>query len=552
MLPLITGMLLMAAPEPKLDVLLSPGQAIVLAATDIQSLTPQQRLTTRYLFDSKGGKEWVQSMTGTLNRISRNYDPCRPVPLANNRLLRVDLLSLISETKDLQAIIDTWDELRFEPMVNLLLTPELVPNIMAQPSRPQAILRVDGKFTTLPFEKLDLTADVLRFSKVPIELQIALNTTAPIVSGSYFENRVLSTIKDKGAFLFIWGGLYYEFNGIKRSKVKGVTDEDLFFSEILGVGGQGVKAQDIYDRLRSEQRVAMFRSDVTGKPRQIDFLPALNRRIGDGINGVSVTHDVADQDIQTIHHALLSLRKQVFKDKAREIIWIKSNGFNGYLLIKAEDGSIQDEVPFDIANDTMIPGANTKRLQAGVSCMRCHETIAGHSGWIPVRNDVQTLLKEGLDVFGDVSQPNKSVFDTLRELGSQYKGNPVKFFQGARNNFQSSLLEATGPWKGTPTDIVTVAAKYTINSYNDYAFESITPSKALKELGFESIPDEKAQDFLKVLLKPDKNSVVLGILPEDVRIFALTHGIPIYRKDFAMILSFAQFRAEQELLKGVK
>ena len=526
--------------------LLSPTQAISLVKVDLATLTPAQRLTTRYLYDTRGGIEWVKNETANLNRISRNTDTIRPIPLANNRLLRVDLTQLCFDLTQLQEYIDTWEELRFDPTMNLILTSDVFNVILGLPvdKQPLVIGRLGpGKYGKWKFNECDQNVDVIRITILPLDTVITTLSCAFLVEGHYFDSRALSSIKDKGAFAQIWGGLSYEFNGIKRSKDQKVqTDEDLFF-QALGIGNKQQKAQEIFDNLHSEQRIALFRSGVTDKSRQIDFLPILNRRIGDGVSGVSVTHDVRDQDIQTMHHALMSLRKKIFRDFAREVIFIKANGFNGYCLFNAQ-GVLQDEVPFDVANDSSIPHPHTQRLQSSISCIRCHES-AGHSGWIPAQNDVMTLLENGADVFGDVSEQNKAIFETLNDLKSQYRGKPDKFFTAARNGFQEAMVSSTGLWKGNPINAVTEAGKYLESSYNNYNFARVTPSIALQELGFEAVPDKEAIKFLKVLLKPDQNSRVFGIVPEDVRIFALTHDIPIYRKDFAMIFQFAQYRVEQ-------
>lgn len=531
---LLLPILLMGA-GPELQPRLTSSEATVIVSKDLATLTPAQRLYTRYIYDSIGGVEWVKSQSANLNRVSRSYEVFQPDVLGNNRIIRVDLSKMVFNLDELNELLEIWENFRFDPTLNYLITDvKVFKRICELPEQPIAIIRGSGGFQKVPFKTLDQSAEVIRLTNLPFELIVASNSFAPLVEGHYFETRALSSIQEKGAFKVIWGGLYYQLLGIKKGK--GETDESLFLKS-LGI------SEDIFTKLRSEQRVALLASDVTGKPRQADFLAALNRRVGDGINGVSITHDVADSDILTVNNALMTLRKKAFKDKAREVVYIKANGFNGYVLFNNK-GELQDEVPFDVANDTTIPNPHTKRLQAGISCIRCHEA-AGHSGWMPIDNDVMNLLEKGAEIFGDVSAPDELVYDTLKELGSQYRGRPLLFLTSARNGFQRAMLDATGAWPGKPTDIITLTSKYLEKSYNDYNFQKVTPSRALKDLGFEAIPEEAAKDFIKVLLKPAKDSASLGILPEDVRIYALSHGIGIPRKDFAMIHAFAQLRAEK-------
>lgn len=539
----------------------TPAEAQAAAWADLQNIPANQRIFIRYLWNQVPSNEAVQSLSATLNRISRSALIFRPVPLADNRLVRIDLRSMVFDLKELQEVIDAWEFLRFDSAFSLLLTKDMLKVLLGVPKSQQPMARIKEQkgFRELPISDLDLNGvDVVRLNaghldqKTVVQLQLETLSAAPVVSREYFETRALNTIKDKGAYSTIFGGLYYEFAGVKTIKQVGKTkgtDEDLLF-ESLGIGDidTGLTAQKIFDKRRSEQRVAMFRSDVTGKPRQIDFIPALNRRIGDGPNGVSITHDVRDEDIDASQHAIMTLRKAAFRDFAREVIWIRANGMNGYALYNAA-GELQEAVPDNVAVDRTIPAPHTVRLQAASSCIRCHEGERS-SGFRAVRNDVMTLLERGLDVFGDVSDPNRLIFETINELGSQFKGKPDKFIQQARFGYQSAMTEAVGTWKGgLPTDVVTNAAKEFERSYAAFNYDRVTPAMALRELGFDAVPAETAQAFLKRLLRPDPNIAVFGIIPEDPRLFALLNDIPVYRRDWFLIRPFAQVRANAELAK---
>lgn len=544
--------------EPKVTRLLLPYELHALALTDLLTIPVVDRYRYRYLFDNVGGVDWVKSISASLGRISRSGIPKRPVPLANNRLVRVDLLDQVRSINDLDEYIGVWENLRFDPVNNILLTKVGLRTVLASsPIIPLAKVREsDGRFSTVPLNEL-ASASVVRLNaghlneKVTFSLQELTRSAAPVVSGEYFESRSQTTIKDNGSFATIWGGLYYDFLGIRESSDPKVTDEDLFF-ESLGIGDTklGLTAVKIFEKLQSDQRIAMFFSGVTGKPRVVVFLPALNRRLGDGISGVVITFDVRDEDIDEDSHGILTLRGKALKDFAREVIFIMPNGLNGYVLFNNK-GKRQDEVPFQVANDTTIPGPHTKRLQAGISCVRCHEG-QGHSGWIPAKNDVMTLVENGFDVFGDVTAKDQLIIDTVKELSQQYKGRPDKFFALARQSYQSAMTEYTASFADTnPTKVVTLAAQNLEKNFAAHNYGTLNAELALKRLGFTVVPKGDAKNYLKILLRPDKDSRAFGIVPEDARIAALVSGIPLPQRDFSMIYSFAQFRA-QKVLKELR
>lgn len=534
-------------PRPvELSRLCTPVEAQTLALADVLTLPAIVRPQIRYVWLQEPSAERIKSLSATLNRVGRNAIIFRPEPLGENRLLRVDLTKLTFDVEqDLKEIAEVWEKLRFDPRFNLLLTPETLKVVLALPEakRPLALVR-DGKdFKPVRLEEL-AEADVVRLvaghldSQASAQLQAETGSAAAIVSAEYFEFRALASIKGKGAYTTIWGGLYYEFKGIKKAaKGSGKTDLDTLL-ERLGATGKRV----------AEQRVGMFRSGVTMKPRAIDFLPATNLRIGDGQGAVVVTHDIRDDSIEPSQHAMQTLSKAALKPDGHEVINIGANGFLEYSLFNGKS-ELVDEVPQEIASDTTVPGQHTKRLQAASSCIACHEA-EGSDGWKTVKNDVQTLIEKGFDVFGDVSDPSRRIDRTVQELAAQYKGRPEKFIRGARYSLQAAILEATGAWEKTkPTDVVKVTAKRLEADRNAYWYDDVTPAKALSEFGFQAVPKAQSITFLKRLLPPDLESRAFGIVPEDVRIAWLLADQPASRQDFALVYAFGQFRAQRELLR---
>lgn len=377
------------------------------------------------------------------------------------------------------------------------------------------------------------------------DLQTATYSPAPIVSYDYFLTRSLSTIKGVGIFKIIFGGLYYDFIGIRKVKKDDkFTDEDLLF-EALGIGDtkHGITAAIIFDKLRSDQRVAVFRSKVTGKPRRVDIIRTLVGR--DSTSIVTVTHDPGDQDIDIGQHPILNLVE--FKDKAREVIFEKSNGLHGFVLFNGQ-GVLQDEVPPDVAHDHTIPPPFTQRLQPAISCIRCHGTD-GSDGLKPLKNDVKILLSGYLDVFGDTDDPHKSIPDTLDRLAGWYAGDPTKILTRARDDYAESILKISGPWSKSidQTDVAKLSADKLSEIWYDYNYRSINATRALKDLGFTAENNTDALLYLKLLLPPVSKEAQNGVIPEDPRIAALLMNLEINRVDFALTYSFMALRSQQTL-----
>jgi hypothetical protein len=405
-------------------------------------------------------------------------------------------------------------------------------------------------------------------------LKSATGSLAPIVEYRYFLTRALSTIKtedpnknieEENVFKTIFGGLYYEFRGIKKAKdVLGkdtqATDQDLYFQNFLGIGNiQGkLNAKKLFDQLRSDQRALETRSNVTGKPRVVSFLPTLSTR--EGISWGAITLDIKDERIDLGDRPFANLLDPKFQ--AQEALFPGINGLQTATLFN-DKGVLQDEVPFNVANDTTIPNPYTKRLQPIISCIRCHGGD-GSDGLKPVVNRAKQVLNGNLtapEVFGDLSAGNKAFdSDTIDRLAGLYTGNFSKNLRRGRDDIAEATLKATGPWKdgiGDQTDVVKLSTNRLQEDYADYVFTMVDTQKALSELGIEC-SKEIAQKVFNLVLPPDTRSPVFGIVggqpiyPEDPRIGWLRQGVAIPRTDWALVESFALERSAKNRIQLLK
>jgi hypothetical protein len=561
-----------------------PAVAAELAAEDLESVAPEERAFTRYVWVKNGSQASYQAVAFVLNTTSRSSVIVQPraVGRGDAVLVRVNLKDFAPVLADLKEWLELWDELQFDPDFSLLVTKDLIPLLdldlpkvkkkvveTTQKKRTvkQRVALGGNQFAVRDVEETyseetvrevevpvsELGKDVVRFDAEHVphfpKLREATKSLAPIVSHQYLFARMLSTIKGKGAFRTIFGGLYYEFAGIRRAGQKG-SDEDLLF-ESLGVGNiaAGVTAADIFDRIRGDGRVGIFRSLVTGKPRRVDYFRTL-------LGWCFVTHDVSDEDIDVGQHAIMNLVE--FVDFAREVIFTRANGMLGYALFNGR-GTLQEFVPQNVAVDHRIPEPYTNTLQGAVACIRCHGP--DRDGWKPLVNDVKILLARDVGVFGDLVK--KDARDRIR---GWYGGEPEEALEPLRNSYAAAVLRATGTWKVSPdqTDVVVLASQRVASDWDSYFYRTVGPVEALRELGFDvpldsAITDgdearrkqrEQAVEHLRILLPPVPVNGV--IVPEDVRIAALKSGLEINRVDWSLVTAFAARRSQATLIGGVK
>lgn len=552
------------------------NQALALVVADLQGMDAGDAIFTRYIWIEGAAHEDLQAVSLTMNYFGLESTIYKPLPLGKDKLMvvRVDLRHYAGRSvEDINRMIKTWEEFQFDPKFSLLITKDtlkfldlkVVPTVKKTVQERKLVdvkpyVWTDGKTYTKDYRTVNKVVevpfatsgeDVVRIPSEHIDLvayELAASLTqsqAPLVSHPYFITRGLSAIqtsgiagreKDDGVYKTIYGGLYYELAGVRAAGKKG-TDLDLLFED-LGIGSveAGLTAEKVFDRLRSDQRVAVFKSGITAKPRFVEILPTLVSLNSQAI--VALTGDNFDEDIDIDRHPLMNLLKP--KVRAREVIFVKANGLHGFALFN-EQGKLQREVPFNVANDTTIPNPHTKRLEPGISCIRCH---AQDRGWRTLTNDVPKLLRPHLDIFGDNAAKRRPADDTINRLVGLYSGNVEQsLLPRARDDYATAVLRATGPWKKSldQLDTVELASARLEQIVNDYKYRPVNAARALLEMGYEFKPGSELEVLRELL--PPVNVVIDGIIPEDPRIGALKAGLAINRSDWDLVYSFAATRA---------
>lgn len=560
----------------------TPQDAFALAHQDVLRVAggkdpshgPADLPYLRYIWVRTGDLDDARAISGALHYVSRSNqagEGTRPVPLAKGALLRADLRRYVRSRayyqSDLGDWLRQWERFAFDPECNTILTPDTLrlARFPGGPPRVKTTTQVwedkprdvapyvqDGVTYRQKWFKRDVVTDVpvtevadLRAVRNPngapvhVDAMIYqslvgyLQTQTPLITAEYFTTRSQSSIQEDGLHGLVYGGNYFELAGIPEA-AKGGNDE-LELYKTLGIDTGGKSLEDFFNALGSDRKAAVFFSGVTGRPRQFYWFPSLASANG---SMVFVTRDSKVRNIDSLTHAIGNLLE--FKADAAEVIFDKSNGFLGKSLYNGK-GKLQRQVPDDIASDATVPSPFPRRLQAGISCKRCH---GPDNGLKPHDNDIHTILRAGFKIFGG---QHKDDLERLKEL---YQGDPKPVYEAARVRFAAAVLRATGPWKRSKdqTDVVRLLNEQIAGLYHRYNYELVTPKLALRDLGFE-VPEGDETKWLKTLLLSDAAdehfAERLGFVPQDFRLVGLMAGIPITRTDWQLAYSYAQARADR-------
>ena len=109
------------------------NDALALASLDVATIPPQDAVYTRYLWIRDGSYEGLQCCNLAMGYISRGTVivrgvplPLPPVPGSKLLLLRIDLRNYAPRDKDLRELTSTFEEFRFDPRFNLLITKDTI------------------------------------------------------------------------------------------------------------------------------------------------------------------------------------------------------------------------------------------------------------------------------------------------------------------------------------------------------------------------------------------------------------------------------------------
>lgn len=525
---------------PKMERLMTTADAHAAALRDALEFAEGDRIFLRYVWCPLLDGNRVKSVNFAKNAVSSSSVILPPNDFAGGHLMRVDLRSManrVGDTSVVQRYIDTWEKLQFDPAFsrNFLSDDILVFTGKSEDEVPHCRVRGDDGYesvavTDARFKGLDVVrVDAPNLDSTTTEaLQDAVQSLAPVVSSDYFIWRSLTTIQDDGPWKVIYGGLYYEFNGIKTTSAdakskdkdddKKKTDQQVFLESI------GIADDDIARTNQGELRGIQM-SDVTGSRRQWRILWGRNTNPKVGIPLVGITGDIRTKSIGNKQNVILNL--VTFDDDARELLYVKANGMLGQVLFNNK-GKRQDEVPFDVANNHEIPSPHVKRLEGIIGCYDCHMR-RGSDGWIPLKNEV-TDLRRSLDIFGDAGRKNALLADTVNEIAGLYTGSPDTALRRAREDQQAVTLEVTGGFGKDPLlDVAKTATSSMVSLYHKHRYDLVTPQQAMRECGWHVADKDAATATFRAMTKLPVGEV------ENATVGLLQSGVAIPRVEFDFV-----------------
>lgn len=516
-----------------------PYDAISMAVADLGTIDEFSRPFIRYVWVPTPDIKNSAAISFAVNSvISRVPIIVTPDILFDGQLLRLDLRKYCPDERDLIDVIKTYDKLSADPYFHLVQSNYAVPSSakrLANASDPVGSKRfifngnsffMQGDqvfiFKNAQWERYQGSEFIegsayVYGSHVGLEqssILLGLSRSSAVVTRyDYFLSRILTTLD---------GGLYYDLAGIERNP-KGKSSQDALL-ESLGSSESRVQT------LKSDQRAALFKSRVTGRPRRIDIFQGEGVAVSNGSGLITLTHDSKEGDILAIQDPIRNLLE--FEDAARELIAEKSNGLHIFALFNSK-GELQDSAPDNVVKDHTIPAPHTARLQSAISCIRCHGPLEGYQ---PFDNEVQKMLSGLFDIYDD-SSSKENVPETLTRLAGLYSGDLNKVLRRGRDDYSDASIRATYGNFNVPqiSEIIS-------EIFENYNYKEVDAFIACQELGIDA-PPEEAVNYLIEVVKP-KQILSTGVVPEDPIIAALKTGLRVNRFQWELVYADAAIRSE--------
>lgn len=466
----------------------TPSDAVAMAAAHRTALPAALQPHAMYLWLHDRNPATPHAVAFALNCISRSEVAVVPEVLFDGRLIKVDLLQLAPSLTDYAKLRALWDS---------LVVGEPYFYVLGQGSATIEAVTVCGR----PVTVLNLRQFGPHIDRAAGDTLMSLGGFAPILRADWFVSKVLTTID---------GGRYYDFLGLSKE-----------WSQTQYLLSRGASESQVA-QLRSDERAALVRSGITGKPRRIDVFRSAGVRPSAGTGLVSVTHDVFDADVSDVRFDPLRNLLDA-TDRGREIILERANGWHEFTLWDAA-GRLVDSAPDQLASDHGVPAPHTKRLQAAVSCIRCH---GSHDGWQPFQNDVQRIVGDnGFDILGDLTKADQG--DTLRRLAGLYSGNLDEPLRLGRNSYAANIFAVT-------RQSVPAASTAVASTHDGYTFGLVDSAAWCRELGIEVLFHGSPELTIRTAIPPRS--------PEDPIARLVIAGIPINRRQAEIVFTDLALRS---------
>jgi hypothetical protein len=504
----------------------TPREAVSLALADVESLNEHDQRLVRYVWVP----DWIEAASAfgqvalvANSTFSRTSNVIQPTPIAEGKLLRLELVKFASSAEQVTEIINLYELLRAADNyfnVEVLLTPNQA--IVVTP--PVAATR--GQATAAkpapPQPKTVFAAAAYLFPEGARLFELT-HSAVPIMRLDEWVAFAFSSVN---------GGQYYQLTGIEKTLEK--TIEKFAGKE---AAEKVIKASDALRRAaaeasRTKEPVAQIvsrldpdlaktkayiqASAVTGRQRIVMLVYGTATAPASGPQLVAVTFDIGEDNVDPNNDPLRGPTAYEKYDGG-EAIFALPNGMLAYLVFNAKDetiASVPDNVAHDFAARSVRGNVATTRVFAGVSCANCHDRKASNWGWQDLSNDLYGGLSQLID---DRQQP-----DTIRAnqiAASQFGANNADLknvLSLARLSYQ--FRAQLGTKHNTTRETVAGLA----DSYWGYWYDAVTPQVAALELG-QMLAPPAAQLFLLRAIEPQAEKAGF-LLREDAVLARLKDG----------------------------
>jgi len=561
-------------PPAKPTAVPTPADAVVLAATDIAGLALEDQPFQRYLFTYDTSNEFYGAFCYVINSsISHAATLYKPPRLAGGHLIRIDLRRLWPQKQEFQSLIPIYEELAtidpyFHVTGQVTVKKKVKKTVEVTEFEEKTVTEKTGRqvrklyqyangqqFYRLEDETRTVTKKVPVKRKKEVEEEVeeqiegtehALHllgtnkTDAPILVLAESTRSAVPILRADW-FIFIVSnsdeaenGRYYQFRLIEKSK-------DDKSAEQLWLESVGIDYA-VVQNIRADQRVGMWRSKVTGKPRAIEYFFAPSTRPAVGPAGVSITRDYFKGAVDAKEHPLKNLLN--YKFDGSEAMGYLRNGMMTFTLFDGA-GELVTKAPPNLVADRTIPAPHDTELTSMISCIRCHGPT---DMWMDAPNEVLHLSKgvRGLNFFDDESD-KENPEATMDRLAGLYAGEMDEFLRISRNTHAKATFIVTGGMK------IPDVSKKIGEIYNTYRYDLVTVQTACLELGWR-VSEEDAYDwFHRILPKLPPNR--FGVSPENVTVGTLRassarYPLSVNRDDWEQEYADAMLRVTTEAVRN--
>lgn len=549
-----------APPQLRVVPIPTPADAVQMAAADVLQLALEDRPFQTYFLTYDRSKEFYGAFNYALNSsVGHSSILYRPDVVGGGWLIRVDRRRLWPQAADFAALDVEFQKLgQIEPYFHtqgeIAQAQVEFKEVQVKTGRqvPQTFVRNGRRFTQLVDEVVTERQPVTSNNKVlakgsefslhllgkgvneaPILVLSRATATPgfelnanPIMRADWFMFIVSSSLEEEN-------GRYYTFRRIQDSQ--GNKTAEQAWLETQGVNYEVIK------NLRSDQRIAKWRSNITGKPRAIEYFFTTAARPSVGPVGVSLTRDYLVGKVDSTAHAFRNLLN--YKFDGTEAMGFLPNGMMSFVLFNG-DGSLARSAPDKLVSDRTVPSPHQTLLQTPISCYRCHGTT---DMWMDASNDIYALSKGkfGLNIFDDQSSDTDPL-DTMDRLAGLYAGEMDEFLTSVRNTHAKATFILTNGMQ------VPDVAKKIGEIYGSYRYNAVTPQVACLELGWVVSEEDAVAHLNTILPVLPKNrngihteSVVIGTLR------AWTPQRPLYvnRDDWEQEYADAMLRVQTQAVR---